>query len=297
MNLENINHILITNGQAKEVLDQIRLFTNVGSPDRELGVAFATHLLSQELYQGKITLISTCSSDVVIPTYLRNHPNVQVIDHWENGNKILSTEDILEQVNIAMEKIDNGMIFHLANLMEFKPLSINESKLKLKESSETSFQIVKNDRLPEFDKPTWGFQPDKTIFHNLLEEGNLFHDLIRELEQDIKIAREENDIIQRKSPNILENGDGDDDMMKDKRVLITGGPTWSYVDNMGNVMTNFSSGAQSWEITKAFLQSGALVTLVLGGTGDKSYKGKHLFHHQNFLLVYNVVLHSIQKPF
>ena len=55
-----------------------------------------------------------------------------------------------------------------------------------------------------------------------------------------------------------------------KRVLITAGPTYEYIDPV-RFIGNFSSGKMGYEIAKEFLNRGALVTLVSGPTKEELF--------------------------
>jgi phosphopantothenoylcysteine synthetase/decarboxylase len=61
---------------------------------------------------------------------------------------------------------------------------------------------------------------------------------------------------------------------KNKRVLITSGPTWVAIDDV-RVISNIASGETGVALTKRFLKSGAHVTLLLGPC-DYSVTGRNL---------------------
>jgi phosphopantothenoylcysteine synthetase/decarboxylase len=55
--------------------------------------------------------------------------------------------------------------------------------------------------------------------------------------------------------------------LKDKRVLITAGPTWVAIDSV-RVISNTASGETGVKLAEALLKKGCRVTLVFGGCGS-----------------------------
>ena len=70
--------------------------------------------------------------------------------------------------------------------------------------------------------------------------------------------------------NYLERFFLDQNQFLNKRVLVTAGPTYEYIDPV-RFIGNFSSGKMGYEIAKEFLNRGALVTLVSGPTKEELF--------------------------
>lgn len=92
--------------------------------------------------------------------------------------------------------------------------------------------------------------------------------------------------------------------LKNKRVLITAGPTWVPIDNV-RVISNTATGSTGILLSRKLKQAGAKVTLVLGPAADKNADNGIKIIRFNFfdefkkIIIdelkkhkYNVVIHS-----
>jgi phosphopantothenoylcysteine decarboxylase/phosphopantothenate--cysteine ligase len=88
--------------------------------------------------------------------------------------------------------------------------------------------------------------------------------------------------------NYLERFFLDQNQFLNKRVLVTAGPTYEYIDPV-RFIGNFSSGKMGYEIAKEFLNRGALVTLVSGPTKEE------LFHPNLNLISVTTAVEMLEK--
>jgi phosphopantothenoylcysteine decarboxylase/phosphopantothenate--cysteine ligase len=88
--------------------------------------------------------------------------------------------------------------------------------------------------------------------------------------------------------NYLERFFLDQNQFLNKRVLVTAGPTYEYIDPV-RFIGNFSSGKMGYEIAKEFLNRGALVTLVSGPTKEE------LFHPNLNLISVTTAIEMLEQ--
>lgn len=93
--------------------------------------------------------------------------------------------------------------------------------------------------------------------------------------------------------NILEQLDKTK-IFKDKRCLITAGPTIEPIDNI-RYLSNYSSGKQGYEIAKQMLRSGAKVTLISGPTNIQAPFKSKLIKIQTAQEMYEAVKKNIKS--
>ena len=82
-------------------------------------------------------------------------------------------------------------------------------------------------------------------------------------------------------------------IFKNKKCLITAGPTIEPIDPIRNI-TNNSSGKQGYEIAKQMILSGAIVTLISGPTNIQAPLGSKLIKVKTAKEMYNAVKKNIK---
>ena len=83
-------------------------------------------------------------------------------------------------------------------------------------------------------------------------------------------------------------------IFKDKRCLITAGPTIEPIDSI-RYLSNYSSGKQGYEIAKQMLRSGAKVTLISGPTNIQAPFKSKLIKIQTAQEMYDAVKKNIKS--
>lgn len=85
-------------------------------------------------------------------------------------------------------------------------------------------------------------------------------------------------------------------ILKNKKVLITAGPTIEYIDPV-RIITNQSSGKTGMLLASELISSGAKVTLVYGPGSEKPPKGVKLIKISTSNEIFNVVKKEMQNKF
>lgn len=85
-------------------------------------------------------------------------------------------------------------------------------------------------------------------------------------------------------------------ILKNKKVLITAGPTIEYIDPV-RIITNQSSGKTGMLLASELISSGAKVTLVYGPGSEKPPKGVKIIKISTSNEIFNVVKKEMQNKF
>jgi|GEM_PF-6387910 len=236
--------VLLISGNTREYIDQIRFIT-------------------------KENLIKTKSINSGLQDLGYQVFNLKV-------NKI-SSKDLLKQSTQFIKENNIDIAVSLIKTTNFKALKIEKKKLKIKDKNKKKKKKPNNHFTLKLQKninyieqlilknpkiKIYGYQENNKIKRS----GKIPLKIIKAINKQKKITRNYQRIVKKYRNNNFEN----------INILITSGPTVEKISKYGDIISNFSTGNQGYEIAKEFIKSGARVTLISGSTSITTPEHKNL---------------------
>ncbi len=256
MNLTG-KRLLITAGRPREDIDGIRHYAN---HKRAEGHGYAV-----------AEMLAACGADVTVvapESTLIDPRNCRVVQHSGHGQSIKSGHDVMQA---TAEQVIGGpydAVLCLASISSIKSAQQFKHKLKIKSLAGdlVSMAIAGNIDIENITQalgiPALGYTswqetfrtPDLPLWLSNIAQNIENHQNAVQFTAILDSKREE---FLSVAPPTLRN----------KKIIITSGPTEETVTATGDVITNFSSGRQGHELALAFANCGAEVVYVVGPTG------------------------------
>ncbi|MDX2028533.1 MAG: phosphopantothenoylcysteine decarboxylase [Alphaproteobacteria bacterium] len=245
--------ILITAGRAHEDIDGVRHYANHKRPEGH-GYAVAEALAARG---ADVTLVSA-----------KNHfmppSGCRVIRKTNEGKDLCCGQDIMAAAENTLAQGSFDAVLCLASIPSIRPEQKAANKLKVKHNlgDPVTMAVIGNMDI-QVRARAW----------NLSVLGYDTH-------QEKFSSPDLPDWLVDLTPTILEKQNAafpprphrDDDIgpssatLFGKTILMTSGPTEEMITASGDVITNFSSGRQGYDLARAFANEGASVTYVVGPT-------------------------------
>ncbi len=243
-------NILVTGGMAKEILDGVRHYANDSRPENHGHcVAAALHALG-----AKVTFVTPQTS-------LAAPENVKVISSLENGRAIVSAADVVEACERACAAENFDIFLHLASFASLKPAERAMHKMKVKKDAcqPVLLDVVANvDAFLSLEeaKPGIayaGYDNAQNFRAKGLPAGLWKGFVDRHLHKQRVVAGNP----RHPSASPLKD-------LLGMKIVVSSGPTVEQLTLSGDIVTNFSTGAQGHSVACALADRGADVILVSG---------------------------------
>ena len=261
--------ILVLGGHVDEVIDGVRHYANHARP--------ATH--GQQ------------AADLL----RKYRANITLIDKNINGAPIGDTRQFLAAAQKAIEGTAYDAVLNLANIPAIAPAYPSDKKLKVKKEAGS---LVPLDIIGNADIPAALTAAGKHIpiagydqRHQWFATGNT--DITAALkyiaESSISAPRASVAPLPRLSRTSAPGA------LSGRKIIVTSGPTAEPVSNHGDVITNFSSGAQGFAVAEALADMGANVVLVAGLTSvsDPVHPNITTLHTESARAMHDAVLSQL----
>ncbi|MFA5040911.1 MAG: phosphopantothenoylcysteine decarboxylase [Bdellovibrionales bacterium] len=247
-------HIVVTAGRPREDIDGVRHYANHSRPEGQ-GYATAAWLAAQGAH---VTVISPRTA--LVPP-----PDCRIVHERASGAPLLSGRDIMEETESYIVQNPCDAVLCFASLASIRPKERAANKLKIKsaETSVVSMTVTGNvdveARAQKWGVPVVGYdgwQEKFSVFEIPPWLNVELRSLFSVLAEDYPVSplQEADEDFPADLPQIL-NG---------KKVILTSGRTEEQITTTGDIITNFSSGRQGYELACAFALSGAKVVFVSG---------------------------------
>lgn len=248
--------ILLIAGSAREDIDGVRYFANRSLPPT-WGYEAAKEL----------TKLPYAVTVITPPSAFPFPKECRIVSSTSEGYPLLSGSDLLEMADTFLSIENYDAVFCLAVVSSFRAAKRSEHKLKIKRAvGEEILLSVRGNidierRARSWKLPVCGIDSRQNPF--LLgphpDWMNAGIDAVCKIqESDLLLKRPEKKCD---APSACGK-----DRLKGRKIIVTSGPTEEKISENGDVITNFSSGRQGFEIAGALAKMGAHVFYVAGPT-------------------------------
>ena len=257
--------IVVTAGRLREDIDGVRHFANHRRLENQ-GYAVASKLAAQG---ADVTVIAP--KNALVPP-----AGCRLIQQLADGSALLSGRDLMQVVDSFVSNNPCDAVLCFASIASIRPAERAEHKLKIKgaENTAVSLAVVGNvdvaARAQRWDVSALGYNSRQELFSAFL--------IPKWLSKGMEAALDRRVVAYPTAP--LETGEdffeGAEQNLKHKKVILTSGPTEELITTAGDVITNFSTGRQGYELALAFAHAGAKVIYVVGPTSFPPPLHKHI---------------------
>jgi phosphopantothenoylcysteine synthetase/decarboxylase len=257
--------IVVTAGRLREDIDGVRHYANHRRLESQ-GYAVASKLA----VQGADVTVIAPKNTLVPPAGCR------LIQQLADGLPLLSGQDLMQAVDSFVSKNSCDAVLCFASLASVRPAERAEHKKKMKsvEDAPVSLTVVGNvdveKRARRWGVPVLGYNSWQEIFSASPIPKWLSKGMGAAL--DRRVAAYPITPLEAGEDFFEDAGQN----LKHKKVILTSGPTEELLTTTGDVITNFSSGRQGYELALAFAHTGAKVIYVVGPTSFPPPLHKHI---------------------
>jgi phosphopantothenoylcysteine synthetase/decarboxylase len=244
--------IAVIAGNPREDIDGVRLFANHSRPEN-MGYVVAARLAAE----GADVTILAPKGDIPAPRRTRVVPTPT------------SAKDLIKATETFLSQNRSDAVLCLASIASIRPAHRAAQKIKAKgeKAGTVSFAIVGNVDINAHAKkwgiPAFGYnhRQEKFSTPGLPSWATALAEEIGNEKTAAGANIDGGALAALMLPNL-----------KGRNVIVTSGPTEERVTASGDIITNFSSGRQGYEVARVFAASGAEVTFV---TGPSHFIPKH----------------------